>query len=156
GDLFPEREQLCLVAIRIAKKLVEVVNVHDDGEVALQGLRDGPIDALEERRIDRERRRGGGVCRPADRNPYGAKPGLLLAPEEILLERQAPLAFARRLERVAKVHAPAEPAIVFLYVFLRSGLGRRCGLGESLGQDHEGKKRQTRVLHWHLLQRRRA
>jgi hypothetical protein len=85
-----------------------MVKIDDDVELVLQGLVDGPIDALGKRLVDGEWRIRLGMGRKLDWQPNGIKPGLLDGLKILGLERDTPIALLRRFQGVAEVDAAAK------------------------------------------------
>ena len=72
---------------------------------------DGPINTREKIDVDFKGLLPRRVRGPADRNPHRIEAGLADRLEILLVQRDAPLAFARRLEHIPHVDAAAQPCI---------------------------------------------
>ena len=97
--------------LKVAAEMAGAYGVLERVEVG-DRLLDGPVDALEKRFVDRVRRLLRGVIRPSDGDADRIKPGLLDEGKVFLLQAHSPLAFLRRLQRIAEVDATAEQAVV--------------------------------------------
>jgi hypothetical protein len=120
GDLPPQSHEPLGVALRVGVERIEVVEVDDDGQVVGEREAHEMVHAFEECGIDRPRSGGPGPRVPTHGESDRIEPGLGDDREEPILDRHPPFAFETRgFERVAQVHAAAEPL---------DGLCRRPGL----------------------------
>ncbi len=109
--LRPDRNEAAGVGIGGLHQLRVGVIIEDGDELILFRLGEDPVDAIEKFGVDDVRRARAGVVDPIDRDANGVEAGLANGGKIISFQFHAPIAFVRRLERVAQIDAALDRRI---------------------------------------------
>ena len=122
-DLRPQRQVTLFVFLWLLKYLLIVVHVDNHHQVTLQRVFHHPIHPLKEGFVNRVRRFGKRVIRPANGNTHRIKSGISNQVKEALFQHHAPLAFFRRFQCISQVHAAPNLPSLFecVHISLRQG-----------------------------------